>query len=116
MTRALRQLSRFLRLPALALLLFALFGEDLPAMVEGGAAWWEPLRNTALSGVLFLGAHLLHAISSARLTRRRKGRRPVPDGCLGFIEAADAANFYSWNHLKTHFGQIQLQPRTHIFS
>ncbi|VDC33885.1 mechanosensitive ion channel family protein [Pseudogemmobacter humi] len=72
----------------LALLLFALFGEDLPAMVEGGAAWWEPLRNTALSGVLFLGAHLLHAISSARLTRRRKGRRPVPKVALDLLRVA----------------------------
>lgn len=69
----------------LALLLFALFGEALPAMVEGGAAWWEPMRNTALSGVLFLGAHLLHAISSARLTRRRKGRRPVPKVALDLL-------------------------------
>ncbi|MFC3314352.1 mechanosensitive ion channel family protein [Falsigemmobacter intermedius] len=72
----------------LALLLFALFGEALPAMVEGGAAWWEPLRNTALSGVLFLGAHLLHAISSARLTRRRKGRRPVPKVALDLLRLA----------------------------
>lgn len=72
----------------LALLLFALFGEALPAMVEGGAAWWEPMRNTALSGVLFLGAHLLHAISSARLTRRRKGRRPVPKVALDLLRLA----------------------------
>lgn len=72
----------------LALLLFALFGEALPAMVEGGAAWWEPLRNTALSGVLFLGAHLLHAISSARLTRRRKGRSPVPKVALDLLRLA----------------------------
>ncbi|WP_112309793.1 mechanosensitive ion channel family protein [Pseudogemmobacter bohemicus] len=72
----------------LALLLFALFGEALPAMVEGGAAWWEPLRNTAFSGVLFLGAHLLHAISSARLTRRRKGRRPVPKVALDLLRLA----------------------------
>lgn len=72
----------------LALLLFALFGEALPAMVEGGAAWWEPLRNTALSGVLFLGAHLLHAISSAHLTRRRKGRRPVPKVALDLLRLA----------------------------
>lgn len=72
----------------LALLLFALFGEALPAMIEGGAAWWEPMRNTALSGVLFLGAHLLHAISSARLTRRRKGRRPVPKVALDLLRLA----------------------------
>lgn len=72
----------------LALLLFALFGEALPAMVEGGAAWWEPMRNTALSGVLFLGAHLLHAISFARLTRRRKGRRPVPKVALDLLRLA----------------------------
>ncbi|WP_323038908.1 mechanosensitive ion channel family protein [Gemmobacter sp.] len=72
----------------LALLLFALFGEVLLAMFEGGAAWWEPLRNTALSGALFLGAHLLHALSSARLTRRRKGRRPVPKVALDLFRVA----------------------------
>ncbi|MBJ2152698.1 mechanosensitive ion channel family protein [Paracoccus sp. IB05] len=70
------------------LVLFALFGEALPGRFGGGQTWWEPLRNTALSGAMFLGAHLVHAICFARLTRRRKGRRPVPKVALDLLRVA----------------------------
>ncbi|HRP25248.1 mechanosensitive ion channel family protein [Thauera sp.] len=40
--------------------------------------WRAPVRNAALALALLVGAHLLHALASSRLSQRRKGQRPVP--------------------------------------
>lgn len=80
----------YLRRAALlaALIVFAQFGETLPGLVPADATWWEPLRNAIVSVTLFLSAHLLHAVSAARLTRRRKGGRPVPKVALDMLRVA----------------------------
>lgn len=72
----------------LALVLFALFGQSLVGLFQNGPAWWDPLRSAAIAAALFLGAHLLHAVSTARLRRRRKGRRQVPKVTLDLFRVA----------------------------
>jgi len=40
--------------------------------------WLTPMRNILLSLAAFAGAHLGYVVTSARLSRRGKGQRPVP--------------------------------------
>ncbi|OWJ73255.1 mechanosensitive ion channel family protein [Haematobacter missouriensis] len=79
-----------LRLVALtaALALFAVFGEPLLRLLPEGERWWSLSRNSAMALVLFLGAYLVHAGSAARLTRRKKGVRPVPKVALDLLRVA----------------------------
>ncbi|WP_253944279.1 mechanosensitive ion channel family protein [Pseudogemmobacter hezensis] len=70
------------------LVAFALFGHPILATLQIEPDWWEPVRSAAIAAALFLGAHLLHAVSSARLTPRRKGRRPVPKVALDLFRVA----------------------------
>ncbi len=53
----------------------------LPASL-GLTGWMEPLRNAAASLAFFAAAHLVHGVASDRLSRRGKGRRPVPKVAL----------------------------------
>lgn len=71
-----------------ALLLFALFGEPLLELLPEGSVWWPVMRNGAISVSLFLGAHLVHVMTAARLLRRRKGKRPVPKVALDLLRVA----------------------------
>lgn len=72
----------------IALVVFALFGQSLLVLLPDGLAWWDSLRSAAISAALFIGAHLFHAVSAVRLTRRRKGRRPVPKVALDLLRVA----------------------------
>ncbi|MDX5357493.1 MAG: mechanosensitive ion channel family protein [Rhodobacterales bacterium] len=71
-----------------ALAVFALFGEPLLHVLPDGGQWWEPVQNSAISVALFLGAHLVHGGTAARLTRHRKGARPVPKVALDLFRVA----------------------------
>lgn len=89
MTRAdAPRLSHGAAITLAALLLFALLGEPLLALLPDGPQWWEPVRNSAVTLALFIAAHLIHRLASARLTRRRKGRRPVPKVALDLLRVA----------------------------
>lgn len=70
------------------LILLALFGGPVLALLPDGAQWWEMVRNTAVTMALFTAAHLIHALVSARLSRRRKGQRPVPKVALDLLRVA----------------------------
>ena len=88
MAEAISLVSPRLRtLAALALfILAAIFIE--PLLHFTGTAldtWLEPLRTAAISAALFIGAFLVHDIATAHLTRRRKGRRPVPKVVLDLV-------------------------------
>lgn len=71
-----------------ALILFAVLGEPLVGLLPDGARLWAPLRDSSLAAALFIGAHLVHALASARLSQRRKGQRPVPKVALDLLRVA----------------------------
>src|SRR5690606_13921041 len=71
-----------------ALILFAILGEPLVGLLPDGARLWAPLRDSSLAVALFIGAHLVHALASARLSQRRKGQRPVPKVALDLLRVA----------------------------
>lgn len=71
-----------------ALALFSMFGEPVSHLLPDGGQWWPTLQNGAIALALFLGAHLVHAGSAARLTRRHKGVRPVPKVALDMFRVA----------------------------
>ena len=72
----------------LFLVLFVLYAErafGLLPVDHALQAWLEPVRNAAIALALFTAAHLLHALASARLSQRRKGRKPVPKVLLDLL-------------------------------
>ena len=72
----------------LLLVLFFLYAERAFGLLPADhavQAWLDPVRNAALALALFTGAHLLHALASARLSQRRKGRKPVPKVLLDLL-------------------------------
>jgi len=72
----------------LLLVLFFLYAERAFGLLPADhavQAWLDPVRNAALALALFAGAHLLHALASARLSQRRKGRKPVPKVLLDLL-------------------------------
>lgn len=63
------------------LVLIAIFAEPLFTLLPGGfplRSWGEPLHKVATLLAVLIGAHLLQQLVVARLSRRRKGQRPVP--------------------------------------
>ena len=72
----------------LFLVLFVLYAERAFGLLPVDHAlqpWLEPVRNAAIALALFTAAHLLHALASARLSQRRKGRKPVPKVLLDLL-------------------------------
>lgn len=64
---------------------FALFAKPLIELSLEGQAWWDVLRNAAITLSLLLGTHLLHAAARSRWGRRGKGLRPVPKVALDLL-------------------------------
>lgn len=69
----------------IALIVIAIFGGPVLAHWPVPVPWWGVLQNTAIAMALFVGAHLVHGLASDRLTRRRKGQRPVPKVALDLL-------------------------------
>lgn len=63
------------------LVLAAVFAEPAFRLLPADHAvqpWFDPARNAAMALAVFAGARLIDALLTARLSRRRKGQRPVP--------------------------------------
>lgn len=70
------------------LLLLAGFAEPLLRLLPPDHAlqdWLGPFRNAAIALALFTSAHLVHALVTTQLSRRRKGQRPTPKVLLDLL-------------------------------
>lgn len=86
MTRAdLRQKSPLLIGTCILLLGLGLFGEPLARKTALTAEWWGFIQSTALAASQLIAAHLIIKLLSNRMSRTRKGARPVPKVALDLL-------------------------------